>query len=88
MSNPFNFQFNDGGDFTDPWQDDNADTGYFGNNGFAGTASPEHTFAEEQSEMNLGTLEFLTAADPFKPDMAMTQDNGMGIDLALDWLVS
>ncbi|PTB66291.1 hypothetical protein BBK36DRAFT_1119413 [Trichoderma citrinoviride] len=88
MSNPFNFQFTDGGDFTDPWQDDNADTGYFGNNGFAGTASPEHTFAEEQSEMNLGTLEFLTAADPFKPDMAMTQDNGMGIDLALDWLVS
>ncbi|TFA97713.1 hypothetical protein CCMA1212_010588 [Trichoderma ghanense] len=87
MSDPFNFQFTNGGDFTDSWQDDTTETNYFGDNVFAGTASPENMFAEGQSQTNLGTLDFLTATDRFNPDTAMVQDHGMDIDLSLDWRV-
>ncbi|OSZ99988.1 hypothetical protein A9Z42_0024720 [Trichoderma parareesei] len=85
MSDPFNFQFTNGGDFTDSWQDDNSGTDYFGNNAFAGTAFPELMLTERQSEADLGMLDFLTATDPFNPDTAMTQGNGMDIDLSLAW---
>ncbi|KAL7822103.1 hypothetical protein V8C26DRAFT_426297 [Trichoderma gracile] len=47
MSDPFNFQFTNGGNFTDSWQDNNTGTDYFGNNAFTGTVFPE----------NLDTLE-------------------------------
>ncbi|PTB75712.1 hypothetical protein M440DRAFT_1392235 [Trichoderma longibrachiatum ATCC 18648] len=58
MSDPFNFQFTSGGDFTDSWQDDNTGTYDFHSNVFA---------------------------DPFNSDTAITQGNGMGIDLSLEW---
>lgn len=85
MSDPFNFQFTSGGDFTDSWQDDNTGTYDFHSNVFAGTEFSENLFGPGQSETDLGTLDFLTGADPFNSDTAITQGNGMGIDLSLEW---
>ncbi|KAH6606861.1 hypothetical protein Trco_006014 [Trichoderma cornu-damae] len=90
MSKSNDAQNHDDDDFMDTWQADSMEEMNFGGYASSGNLVPtvfsDKMPAEELSEMDLGTLGFLTATDTHGVDATIEYDDNFGLDLPLNWI--
>ncbi|KAL7792490.1 hypothetical protein V8C37DRAFT_410025 [Trichoderma ceciliae] len=88
MSQSYDSQYIDD-DFMETWEDSGLNTlnlDEYASGSLFPTTLQEQMFAKAQSELDLGTLDFLTATDTYNVETTTKHADNPGLDLSLNWM--